>query len=99
AFQIARSGRLETADRFLERRKEVLLPEMREQPEAFQLVLHRILHFGEAHLDAGGLERLVELANGVRGGDGDAGDGRRWRPEPADRGRRARDRVEHAVAE
>src|SRR5262249_53377203 len=83
----AGSRRLVAADGFFDRRKEILLPEMREQLESLHLVLHRALHLGKAHLDAGGFERRVEFADGVRGGDVNAGDRLRRKHEPADRRR------------
>jgi Sigma-54 interaction domain len=72
------------ANRFLDRCKEGLLAEAREESEALQLVLHRVLHLGKAHLDTRGVKRLVELANDVARGDVDAGDGLGRYDEPAD---------------
>ena len=54
-FEIAAHG-------FAERREERLLAEAREEPEALQLVLDRILHLGKAQLDARGVQGVVELA-------------------------------------
>jgi hypothetical protein len=53
---------------FVNDRKERLLAEAREEPEALQLVLDRILHLGEAQLDACGGKGVVELGDDVGGG-------------------------------
>ena len=44
------------AYRFAEGREEGLFAEAREEPEALQLVLDRILHLGETQLDTGGVQ-------------------------------------------
>ena len=62
------------AHRFAERREEGLFAEAREEPEALQLVLDRILHLGETQLDTGGVQGVVELADGIGRGDVDARD-------------------------
>ena len=48
-------------DGLAERREERLRAEAREEPEALQLVLDRVLHLREAQLDAVGAQRVVEL--------------------------------------
>src|SRR5215468_9928952 len=55
-------GRTVGACRFAQGRKEGVFAEAREEPEALQLVLDRILHLGKAQLDAGGVQGVVELA-------------------------------------
>ena len=87
------------ADSFLDGGKETLLAEVREKPEALQLVLDRILHLGEKHLDAGGGQCVVELGDSVSGGDVDAGHRLGGDDEPSDRGGRTRDGVENPVVE
>ena len=49
------------AHRFPQRREEALCTQPREQPEALELVLDRILHLREAQLDALGVQTVVEL--------------------------------------
>ena len=61
--------------------------EVIEQPESLQFVLDRSLHLREAQFDAGRVKGLVELDQGVGGGDIDARDRRGRDHEPADRRR------------
>src|SRR5262245_23140825 len=75
------------ADRFADGCEEGLLAKVREEPEALQLVLYGVLHFGETQLDARRAQGLVELADRVGGGNVYAGDGLRRDHQPADRGR------------
>ena len=60
--------------RFAHGCEESLLTQTRQELEASQLVLHRILHLGEAQFNACGAERVIELAERVACGDVDAGD-------------------------
>src|SRR5262245_22508245 len=76
-----------TRDRFLDSGKETFVSESRENPEAPHLVLHRILHLGEAELDSRGAKRVVELDDGVGCRDVDAGDWLRRDNQPPDRRR------------
>src|SRR5262245_56267542 len=55
------------ANRFLDGGKETLFAEVCQEAEALQLVLHRILHLGKTHLDARGVQRLVEFAHRIGG--------------------------------
>jgi len=50
------------AHRFAEGHEEGLLAEAREEPDALQLVLDRILYLGETQLDASSVQSVVELA-------------------------------------
>ena len=45
--------------RFAESRKEGLFTEAREESEALQLVLDRILHLCKAQFDAGGVQGVI----------------------------------------
>ena len=80
-------GREVGAHRFAEGREEGLFAEAREESEALQLVLDRILHLGETQLDAGGVQGVVELADGIGCRDVDAGDRLSRDHQPADRRR------------
>ena len=50
------------AHRLVDSREEGLFAEAREKPETLELILHRILHFGETQLDARGVQGVVEFA-------------------------------------
>src|SRR5262245_34245598 len=85
--------------RFADRREEVLLAELHEELKALQLVFDRILHLGEAQLDACRVQGVVELADDIGSGHVDAGDrlGRNHQPTHWCRG--ARYRVQDAIVE
>src|ERR1700751_3486311 len=76
------------AYRFVDGREEGLFAETREEPEALQLVLNEIFHFGETQLDTGGVQGGVEFADGIRCGDVDTGHRLCRDHEPADWRRR-----------
>ena len=59
---------------FAEGREEGSFAEAREELEALQLVLDRILHLGETQFDTRGMQGIVELADGIGCGDVDARD-------------------------
>src|SRR5262249_10946171 len=80
-------------------RKEARFAELRQEAESLELVLHRVLEFGEAQLDVDLAERLIQLGEGVGGGHVDAGDRFCRNDEPARRRRRARDRVQSPLLE
>src|SRR5215813_1704325 len=84
---------------FAERREEAPLAEPRKEPETLQLVLDRILHLGEAQLDACRVQGVVELADDVGGGHVDAGNRLGRYHQPAHRCRRARYRVQDPIVE
>src|SRR5262245_20268653 len=86
-----------TLNGFLDSGEETVVSESREDPEAPHLVLHRILHLGEAQLDSRSAKRVVEFDDGSGGCDVDAGNWLRRDNEPPDRRRRSRDRFENAV--
>ena len=74
---------------FIDGSEKGVLTQAREHLEAFELVLDRILHLGEAQLDSSVVQRVVELADRVGRGDVDARDRLRRDHEPADGRRRA----------
>src|SRR6187455_1840077 len=53
------------AHRLADRREEALLAEAAKEPEALELVLDRVLHLGEAEVDAGGAQGLLQLLDDV----------------------------------
>src|SRR5208337_4456350 len=84
---------------FAKRRIERLGAESREEPEALQLVLYRILHLSKAQLDALSVQTVVKLRHDVRGSDIDARHRLRRYHDPAHGRGRTRHRTEYTVAE
>src|SRR5512139_453550 len=79
--------------------EEGLLAKLRKQPESLQLVLDRVLHLGEAQLDARCVQGMVQFGQHVGGGDVHAGDRFGRHDQPAHRRRRSGHRIERALVE
>ena len=88
-----------TVGRSPDGRKKETFADPCEQSETLELVLHGILELGEAQLDAGFAQRLVQFGEHVGGGDVHAGHRLRRDDQPAHGRRRSRDGLENALLE
>src|SRR5215813_5917962 len=79
--------------------KERAFADLLEDSESLKLVLHRILELGEAQVDPGLVQRLVQFLEHVGCGDVHAGDRLRRNDQPARRRRRFRHSIQDALPE